>query len=447
MSTGRATRGEATSALFWVTLYTALVLAPLLVVATGVGTARGSGWWFDFSMGLGFGALAVMGGQFALTARFRRATAPFGVDVIYVFHRWLAVVGLTLVVGHYAVLRMRYADTLLPWTPLDAPIYMTAGRMSVGLFLVVIATSLWRKRMGIEYDRWRIVHGVLAVLAMILAVVHVRGVAYYSANFFSRTVLDAFMFSLVAIFVYVRLVKPLLLASRPHRVESVRPERGGAWVITLRPSGSAGISFQPGQFAWLSLGVAPWRAREHPFSFSGSSEAEGSLEFTIKELGDFTNQVGRTEVGSVAYVDGPHGSFSIDRRPDAPGYFFLAGGVGIAPILSMLRSLADRGDGRPHRLVYGNPRWDRVMHREEIARLEEQLDLRVTHVLRDPPEGWQGESGVPDRDVLRRALVGAPDGIHCFLCGPEPMTDLAQRVLRDAGIGLHRIHYELFDMV
>lgn len=432
--------------LFFALLYAVLVLMPVLVLATGVGARGGSGWWFDFSMGLGFGALALMGGQFVLTARFRRATAPFGIDVIYVFHRWLAVIGLALVLGHYGVVRARYPAALGPLGPLEAPFHMTAGRLALLLFAVLIGSSLWRKRLGIEYDRWRVAHGVLAISAVALSIVHVRGVGYYSGMFFNRVVLDAFFFSLLGVVIYVRLVKPLWVASRPWRVEGVRREPGDAWVLTLRPDGHDGLRFAPGQFGWLSLGVAPWRAKEHPFSFSGSATDDPALEVTIKELGDFTRTVGATEKGTVAYVDGPHGSFTVDRYPDAPGFFFLAGGVGIAPILSMLRTLADRGDGRRHWLVYGNRSWDRVIHRDELARLEQRLDLRLTHVLMEPPPGWDGPVGMPDPRLLRSTLADAPRDIHCFLCGPEAMSEMAHRTLHDMGFSRRRIHFELFDM-
>jgi predicted ferric reductase len=435
-----------TGALFWALIYGALVLVPLLILVSGLGISEGAGWWFDFSMGLGFGALAIMGGQFVLTARFRRATAPFGIDVIYVFHRWLAGVGLSLVVAHYLILKLRYPATLVPVAPFDAPTYMTAGRAALALFALLIGSSIWRKTLGIEYDRWRVAHAVLAVSAMVFAVVHVRGVGYYSGIFWNRTVLDAFLFSLVALVLYVRLLKPMLATSVPYRVTEVRPERGNAWTLRLQPDGHSGLRFMPGQFAWLSLGVSPWRAKEHPFSFSESSEREDGLQFTIKELGDFTSRVGQTPVGTVAYVDGPHGSFSVDRYPEAPGFFFLAGGVGIAPMLSMLRSLADRRDLRPLWLMYGSRSWERVIHRDELERLSGRLDLRITHVLIEPPERWEGEEGLPDAAMIERVLADAPDGIHCFLCGPEPMCQMAQRALRAMDIDGGRIHFELFDM-
>lgn len=100
--------------LVWSAAYTLLLAAPLVVLASGLVVARGTGWWFDFSMGLGFAALTLLGGQFLLTARFGRATAPLGMDVLYLLHRWLAVLAFTLVVAHYAILRVAYPRTLEP---------------------------------------------------------------------------------------------------------------------------------------------------------------------------------------------------------------------------------------------------------------------------------------------------------------------------------------------
>jgi predicted ferric reductase len=215
----------------------------------------------------------------------------------------------------------------------------------------------------------------------------------------------------------------------------------------LEPDGHAGLTFLPGQFGWLSLGQAPWRASEHPFSFSSAPSEAGSVEMTIKELGDFTKTVRHTRDGTLAYVDGPHGSFSVDLHPEAPGFFFLAGGIGIAPIVSMLRALDDRGDRRPLWLIHGSRRAERATFLEEIEALRARLDLRVTHVVQEAPEGWTGEVGLPTSELISRTLAQAPEGIHCFFCGPVPMTRMAERAVRGVGIPPWRVHLELFEMV
>jgi predicted ferric reductase len=96
----------ARDALLWLGIYVVAVTVPLFALLPG--PAAGGGFTWDFAMALGYAGVAMLGIQFALTARFRRATAPFGIDIVYYFHRYLAVFALAIVIGHYAILRLAY---------------------------------------------------------------------------------------------------------------------------------------------------------------------------------------------------------------------------------------------------------------------------------------------------------------------------------------------------
>jgi predicted ferric reductase len=430
----------------WVLAYLVVVSFPLIVLLAWT-PPPGLGFWWDLAIALGFSGLAVVGAQFALTARFRRASAPFGIDILYYFHRWMAVAGVALLLGHWAVLRASAPDALTQGAPWSAPGYMTAGRLALLLFVVITASSLFRKRLRLEYDRWRVLHAVLAVSAVLLALGHVAGAGYYTAGAWRRGLLLAYTAGWLALVGYIRIYRPWRVRTNPYRVVGIRAERGRSWTLTLEPNGHPRLRFSPGQFAWLTLRASPFRAREHPFSIASSAAPERPLEFTIRELGDFTRTIGSTRPGETAYVDGPYGAFTVDRHPGAASFLFVAGGVGIAPIMGMLRTLADRGDRRPLRLVYGNDHWQDVLFREELAALAERLDLRVTHVLRDPPADWGGERGLITKEVLSRVLPEARAGMVCFLCGPKPMSEAAERAFRALGVRSRQIHVELFDMV
>lgn len=429
----------------WIALYLALVAAPLLLLLAGP-LPKGGGRGWDFAMALGFGGLAVLGLQFVLTARFRRATAPFGIDIIYYFHRYAALGGVALVVAHYLVLRIGYADALGPLNPVAAPWPLTAGRLSLALFAILVVSSLARKRFGLEYDAWRRGHAVLAVAAMVLAIAHIQGVGHYTAAGWRGPVWVAYSALWLLVAGYIRVLRPWGLHRRPYRVTSVQPERGRSWTVTVAPERGAPVAFRPGQFAWLTLGRSPWSAREHPFSFSGSAAEPRERRFTIKELGDFTRTIGDLRPGTIAYVDGPHGVFSTDHFPDAPGFVFLAGGVGLAPVMSMLRTLADRGERRPLLLVHGSRRWDDVLFREEVLELRQRLALTVVHVLQEPPPGWTGATGVLSDDVVAPLTAPVAASAVFFVCGPKAMADAVQRTLRRQGVPLGRIQTELFDM-
>lgn len=440
-------------AALWLALYVAAVALPLFALLPGAG-AFGSGFLWDFTMALGYAGLAMLGVQFALTARFRRATAPFGIDLVYYFHRYLAVCALLIVLAHYTLLRTTNPAVLGSADPREAAAYMTAGRVALVLFVLVVASALLRRALGLGYDGWRRAHALLATTAFALALWHLLGAGRYLDAAWKQMVWLAYGVFWLALIAYVRVWRPWRLARRPWRVREVRLERGRVWTLVLEPPSGVTLRFAPGQFAWLTLGASPFAMREHPFSIASSAARPGDIELSIKELGDFTATIKDVRRGATAWLDAPYGTFGIDQRPDAPGYVFVAGGIGIAPVLSMLRTLADRAAqneaARPLWLFYGNRVWERVAFREELEQLRARLPLRVVHVLLEPPPQWQGASGFISKAVLQRHLPEDENErarLEYFLCGPNPMTRLVERGLAELNVPGARVHSEIFNWV
>jgi predicted ferric reductase len=436
----------ARNAVLWLTVYVAAVTVPLFALLPGPAAGRGFLW--DFPMALGYAGLAMLGVQFALTARFRRATAPFGIDIVYYFHRYLAVWALVVVIGHYAILRLANPSALGTADPSVAPGYMTAGRAALVLFVLVVVLSLLRRRLQLDYDLWRITHAVLVTVAFAAAVWHLLGAGRFLDTAWKQWLWAAFGAFWVGLIAYVRVLRPWRVRRHPWQVVEVRPERGRVWTLVLEPAArQPPLRFAPGQFAWLTLRASPFAMREHPFSIASSAERPDRIEFSIKELGDFTSGIRDIRPGETAYVDAPYGTFGIDQSPQAAGNVLVAGGVGIAPIMCMLRTLADRRDRRPVKLFYGNRVWDRVAFREELEALMDRLDLEVVHVLQEPPAGWAGERGFVTEDILMRHLPITRHRFEYYLCGPTPMTKSVEQSLAVLGIPAARVHSEIFDWV
>jgi len=435
-----------TSAILWVSIYLMLVLAPLLILIFGE-IPPGSGFWWDFSMALGFSSMAIMSALFFLTARFRRASAPFGIDIIYYFHRYLALMVFVLIILHFLIIRISNVDALGVINPLHAPWYMTAGRASLMLFALIIITSLWRKQLHIHYDEWRMLHIGLAIGIFLLALGHIEGAGYYIDAPAKRWLWSGYTLFWLLLILYIRLIKPWKMSRQPYRVVEVRQERCHSWTLALEPKGHAGMHFEPGQFVWLTLRESPWHIKEHPFSFSSSATHQDRLELTIKELGDFTQTIKEIQIGEIAYLDGPYGSFSTDRYPEAPGFIFIAGGVGVGPIISMLRTLKDRHDNRPVWFIYANHSWEDVIFAEELQALNERLDFHLIHVLSNPSEEWDGEEGRINQDLLNKYLPTNRREQEYFICGPVPMRGAVEQALHNLHVPLKRVHAELFDLV
>jgi predicted ferric reductase len=433
------------AALALVIAYLVLALLPL-GVALAPPRPAGRSFALELALALGFVGLGQMALQFALIARFRRVSQPFGIDLVMQYHRQIGVLSILFVFAHPVVL---LAESRAYWTLLRPSVGGAAiwtGVVATLALLAIAVASYWRKSLGIGYESWRVTHALAGVAALALAQAHVSLAGTYVDAPWKHAALVAWCALFVGFVVHLRLLKPFAFRRHPWEVVEVRPDVARTWNLVLAPVGHAGLRFAPGQFAWLKIGVSPWSVRENPFSFSSSAEHPERLEFGIKELGDSTNAIGRLRLGTRVYVDGPHGSFSSDFHP-TEGFVMIAGGVGISPILSMLRTLADRGDRRPVSLVYACSRWDRVAFRAELEALGERLALDLVYVLEGGHPGWTGPTGYVTREVLAPLVAPDPEARQVFLCGPDAMMEAVERILVDCGVPEERIELERFDLV
>jgi predicted ferric reductase len=431
--------------LLWSVVYLAAVIAPLFFMLVG-DAPPGRGWWMELSIALGFIGLAMVGLQFAVTARFHPVDAPYGLDAVLQYHRQISLVAFGFILLHPAILMVEDPERLALLNPATATTAARWGLASVVLLIAIVVTSVWRAQLKLNYEVWRILHGLLAIGIVITALVHVERVGYYVSGPWRRGLWIVMSLVLVGLLGYVRLYKPWRLLRTPYVIDGVEQLPGDTWRVHLRPDGHEGLRFSPGQFAWLTVGNSPFQIEEHPFSFSSSAERPQRLSFTIKELGDFTSRIGELEPGTRAYLDGPYGAFSYERNQGS-GFVFLAGGIGISPIMSQLRTLADREDPRAMLLFYANPDLDDVALREELDRLEVRLDLEVVSVLEDPPDDWDGEAGLIGPELLDRYLPAHEELLQFFVCGPDPMMDAVEEALLDRGIPPGHVNLERFDFI
>ncbi|MGH8938861.1 MAG: hypothetical protein ACRDV2_05875, partial [Actinomycetes bacterium] len=190
------------------------------------------------------------------------------------------------------------------------------------------------------------------------------------------------------------------------------------------------------------------RAQEHPFTIASSAYSGAWTEFTIRHRGDFTHTLSQLPPGSPVWVDGPHGAFSVDLKPTT-GLVMIAGGVGIAPMMSMLRTLAHRHDRRPHRLIVVARTTDDLLFRAELTTLQQHLDLTIIELLRQPPPDWTGATGTIDEHLLTTLLPGKfrRNQLDYFLCGPPTLIHHTLTILDHLAIPHPRIHTEQFDLV
>lgn len=183
---------------------------------------------------------------------------------------------------------------------------------------------------------------------------------------------------------------------------------------------------------------------DHPFSLSSSAQRPDRPAFTVKALGDFSASLADLCVGAEVLVDGPHGEGVPDGRATR-GRLLLSAGIGITPVLSVLRTAAERGETRPFLLFYGSRRWADVTFREELDELERhRLNLRVVHVLSRPESDWQGERGRVGEELLRSYAPPDLATWSALVCGSPAMVAEASSALQRLGVPQGSIQAEGF---
>lgn len=436
------------SGLTWVFFYVLFCIAPLLL-ALGHPSSTGRSFLIDFSVALGFVGLSVLALQFVLIARFKVVAAPFGIDALLKFHIQVTFVALIFVVAHPLLLFIADAQYLALLNPLTAPWRARFAVLSVVALLVLIGLSMWRKRLRLRYEVWKLTHGLIAVAVVLFGLLHASLVGYFVTGTLRHLLFEGYIGILIFLLVWVRLVSPLMRLRRPWQVVEVKPERGKTTTLTIAPLGHHGFRFKPGQFGWIAIGRSPFSITQHPFSFSSAADTQpgDAISMTIKTAGDFTETVSRVETGTRVYVDGPHGVFSMDQR-QGPGYVLVAGGVGVTPMYSMLLTMLEREDVRPVTLFYASANWDEVVLREELAQLSDRMpNFRLIHVLGTPPSDWDGEAGRITADMLRRRLPAQYRRYEFLICGSTPMMDAMEEALAQVGVPYSQVSSERFDMI
>ncbi len=433
----------------------ALLVLYLTVVTLPLGLAAFNGRpprsvWDELATGAGMLAFAIILVEFVLSGRFRSVSDKVGMDVTMRFHQLAARTALLLALVHPFLYRAPFAYPL-PWDPTrqQTLLYdfqsLAGGVAAFVLLPSFVMLSIFRNQIDYRYETWRIAHGLGAVLIAGLLLHHTLEAGRYSQDPILAWTWIAFFAGACATLVYVYVVTPIRHLWRPWVLSAVKPAGERQWSLELEPVGHDGLDYKAGQFGWVGFGRNPFSLEEHPFSFSSAPSEESRIRFLVKELGDFTNGVGRLAPGQPAWIDGPHGNLVVDGH-DTPGIALIAGGIGVAPLLGILREFGGRESAPPIVLLYGNRKVVQIAHADELAALSDHSKVEVVHVLSEPPPGWTGRTGLLDRSCLRSLFDREDRRDWLFvLCGPKSMIDSVESALIDMGVPASRILSECFD--
>lgn len=411
---------------------------------------------FAYPMILGAAAYTWLVAEFILISRPKFIEKYFGMDKFYRFHGWMAIISIGLVLLHkftilgYGRLARAYGDGALN---LFAAVAVISLVLMVDSVILKIKPILWIRKLVekvriFKYEHYVAFHN-LSAIALILMLIHVLLTSAARENLPVRLVYILYFTLGVGFYLYHRVFKIFILKKHRFLVKEVIKESANMCTLRFVPEKEQVFQYQPGQFGFFRIMGKHVTYDEHPFSISSTPSNKEFLSVTIKALGDYTSNVINVEPGDKVYIDGPFGKFSYTRYPDEKSTVLIAGGVGITPVLSMLRFMHSQEKDRKVILLWGVNSRTELICRNEIERMRKEMRNFVFIPVMSMDASWEGEKGYIDEDKINKILLEYGYNISSagfYICGPAIMMSSVIQGLKALGVKRKRIHFEKFSM-
>ena len=357
----------------------------------------------------------------------------FGMDKIIKFQRKLALITAVFIIAHPLFFSISN-KAILPYIIPDFTVLPLAlGTISFYIFIIIMICSILYKR--ISYNAWQYIH-ILTYILFFFSLYHALNIGSGTGNFFVKSIFGILLIVVVAGGIY-RTYYKLKQRNNKFIVEGIKWETKDTFTLVLEPNYK--FLFKPGQFCFLRLNKDRLYAR-HPFTISSSPD-EKNLHFTIKTKGRFTWELMKLKKGEEVKVDGPFGIFTLDKAEDKD-IVLIAGGIGITPFFSMIKSLAGSHSNRKIILFYCSKKAESMVFKKELDAIKEKW-LKKIYVLSDDECCFGLEKGRLNASIISKYAEDINKSVF-FICGPEEMKKCIVKELVKSGVKKENILAEDF---
>ncbi len=221
------------------------------------------------------------------------------------------------------------------------------------------------------------------------------------------------------------------------------------WVLEFEPESGKIPEYNAGEYFWIHFKDADISKEGHPFSTSSArtNRYNNSIEFMIKDAGDWTEALKNVKPGDTAQLEGPYGDMytpEIQELDESVPFVLLGGGIGLTPLLSVLRNETQKGSQREMHLVWGLSYEEDLFMLEELEEMQKINPNLHVHIIFSNEEVEGYPFGFITNEYL--AEVGADHYIegHFMVCGPELMIDATKRILDYGNVPFEQRHIDDF---
>lgn len=231
----------------------------------------------------------------------------------------------------------------------------------------------------------------------------------------------------------------------PAKIESIKIYSDKLRVFSLKLPANSSFSFVPGQFVMLSLpGLVDSTGRKiaKSYSIASSPSERDVLELCIVNYpnGVLSTPLFRLRVGDELAVTGPYGMFKL-KTPVKKGTVFIAGGAGLAPLISMLRSIYAEGYKEELWLFYSVSEPQLFMFKDELLSYSKKNNLRLVVSTSNPGSSREFEKGRVT-DTFPKFAADISKEAQFYICGPPLMVADTIKILEQLGFRKENIHKE-----
>jgi len=224
-------------------------------------------------------------------------------------------------------------------------------------------------------------------------------------------------------------------------VQSIQAESEGIFRLRVKPIRSETFTFFPGQYVFMK------NPRFHPqeghaFSIASSPLTKGCLEFCIKEYGNWTQKIANVQTGDSLKISKPTGTFI--WNDSFKHAVFLIGGLGISPVMSILRTIHIQKADPYITLLYGSRSPSQVVFKKELENLACTLShFKIIHIFSHLHNNhtWQGYSGFITEEIVKKEIDRTKNP-HYFIVGPPIFLEKMIHILEKLSVSSDRIHRE-----
>ena len=384
--------------------------------------------------------------QFVLMGRVGWLEPIFGLDRLAIFHRGNGTVALLLMLLHSSSMVITYSllSGQAPYVGANAVLgmpYVMLAAIGEVLFVLTVVTSVIIVRKHLKFEAWYAVH-LLNYLAIVLIPFHqlANGSDLLLNQVFAYYWISLYAFAFLNLLVW-RFGRTFWLSWRHNfTVEKVVQETPTATSVYITGKRLDSFKAKGGQFVLVRFLDKQRIWQEHPFSLSALPNGQ-HIRLTIRQLGDFTQSVPTIAPGTKVWVSGPYGAFTHEQQ-QTQKVLYIAGGIGITPIRSMIEERAAQGKKDTAVMLYGNRSLEDTALMSELQPLAASINMSIYNVLSDQKD-YAGETGFIDKEKIARLVPDAAER-DVFLCGPPPMMAGIKKALDELGVPASQVHYERF---